>query len=440
VSKGYHLWKRPQDRLRHALFGRFGKSYGRFFWALRDVSFDVRPGEAVGIVGRNGSGKSTLLEIVAGTVAPTEGEVRLGGRVAALLELGSGFNPEFTGRENVFLTGSLLGVDRVEMVERFAEIAAFADIGEFMEQPLRTYSSGMIVRLAFAVQAMLRKDLLLIDEALVVGDEAFQQKCMALLKRFRDAGGTLLLVSHDTQAIVRHCERCLLLHGGELLADGASKPVTDAYQKLLYAAPEKVAHLAAELRRLGPEALSSAREGATPASALAPGEASPLADPADGWDPEMPATDEVRYGNGDAEICEFGLFGEDGRRVNVVVAGQRYRWTYTVRFLRDAWNVNFGMMLKTVDGVDVAGLSSDREMVGFDRIEAGATVVVEFSFRMSVVPGTYLLNSGVGGLVDGRQTYLSRRVDIAMLRVLPADQRPRYGIAELEHRFAWRRT
>src|SRR5574341_116121 len=175
VSKMYRLYDRPEDRLKQSLFWRFGRSYGREFWALRDVSFEVQQGEAVGIIGRNGSGKSTLLQIIAGTLQPTTGEVQIKGRVAALLELGSGFNSEYTGRENVFMNGAILGLGREEMEQRFDDIAAFADIGEFIDQPIKLYSSGMVMRLAFAVQAMVPKEVLIVDEALAVGDEAFQR-------------------------------------------------------------------------------------------------------------------------------------------------------------------------------------------------------------------------------------------------------------------------
>src|SRR6266542_6439942 len=199
VGKMYRIYDRPQDRLKQMLW-RGRRTYGREFWALRDASFEVRKGETLGIIGRNGSGKSTLLQIIAGTLAPSEGEVTVNGRVAALLELGSGFNPEFTGRDNVFLNGSILGFSREEMAARFDEIAAFADIGEFIEQPIKTYSSGMVVRLAFAVIAHVDADILVIDEALAVGDACFTQKCMRFLRRFMEKG-TVLFVSHDISSV-----------------------------------------------------------------------------------------------------------------------------------------------------------------------------------------------------------------------------------------------
>ncbi|MGH9320351.1 MAG: ABC transporter ATP-binding protein [Vicinamibacteria bacterium] len=440
VSKSYFLWNRPQDRLKHALFGRFGRNYGREFWALRDVSFQIRAGEAVGVVGRNGSGKSTLLQIITGTVAPSHGRLDVSGRIASLLELGSGFNPEFTGKENVFLNGSILGISEDEMRGRFEEIAAFADIGDFMDQPLRVYSSGMIMRLAFAVQVVVRKDILIVDEALAVGDEAFQRKCMAVMEEFQRDGGTILLVSHALQTIVRQCERAMLLHGGELLADDDSKIVTDVYQKLMYSPPDKAREMVSSLRRDGARAVLSegTRTSVSVMRSDRGGADESGEETAKDWlDPDMPSRNEVRYGSDDADIEVHGLFAEDGRRVNVVVGGRRYEWKYGVEFRRDATHVNFGMMLKTVDGIDVAGLSSDRELLEFDHIRSGARIKVTFSFRMNVVPSVYFLNAGVGGLVDGEFVYLARRVDVEMIRVVPADRRARYGITELEHGFSW---
>lgn len=233
IGKMYRIYSQPQDRLKQMLW-RGHRNYGREFWALRDVSFDVRRGETLGIIGRNGSGKSTLLQIIAGTLAPTEGEVSISGRVAALLELGSGFNPDFTGRENVFLNGSILGLSRTEMEMRFDDIAAFADIGDFIEQPVKLYSSGMLVRLAFAVQAQVQPDILIVDEALAVGDFAFQHKCMSKISSLQDDGVSILLVSHDTAAIKAHCSNAVMLEQGRIFSVGHPDKVTvDYYRRVI---------------------------------------------------------------------------------------------------------------------------------------------------------------------------------------------------------------
>lgn len=237
LSKCFHIYDRPQDRLKQSLLprlqrfvGRQPSSYCRDFWALRDVSFELRKGETIGIIGRNGSGKSTLLQILCGTLSPTAGNVQINGRVAALLELGAGFNPEFTGRENVFLNASFYGLSREQIEQRFDSIADFADIGDFIEQPVKTYSSGMYVRLAFAVIAHVDADILVIDEALSVGDAVFTQKCMRFIRRFQQHG-TLLFVSHDMSSVLNLCEHGLWLAQGKISDFGPAKEVAQKYLK-----------------------------------------------------------------------------------------------------------------------------------------------------------------------------------------------------------------
>ena len=232
VSKCFHIYDRPRDRLLQ-LFARGRKHYYREFWALKDVSFEIKKGETVGIIGRNGSGKSTLLQIICGTLSPTSGMVEFQGRVAALLELGSGFNPEFTGRENVYMNAAVLGLSKAEVDGRLQDIVAFADIGDFIEQPVKIYSSGMMVRLAFAVIAHVDADILVIDEALSVGDAFFTQKCMRFLRKFMERG-TVLFVSHDTGAVINFCERVVWLNKGVMRAQGEPKSVTQLYLAELY--------------------------------------------------------------------------------------------------------------------------------------------------------------------------------------------------------------
>ncbi len=233
LGKNYRIYNRPADRLKQMLFSHFGAEYGKEFWALRDVDFQVRKGETVGIIGRNGSGKSTLLQLICGTLSPSAGSLSTQGRVAALLELGSGFNPEFTGRENVYLNAGVLGLSAKDVAERFDDIAAFADIGEFIEQPTKTYSSGMMVRLAFAVVAHVDADILVIDEALAVGDAFFTQKCMRFLRGFMKSG-TILFVSHDTAAVKNLCTRAIWIEKGRKHLEGTPKEVCESYLQAFY--------------------------------------------------------------------------------------------------------------------------------------------------------------------------------------------------------------
>jgi lipopolysaccharide transport system ATP-binding protein len=228
LSKCYYIYARPEDRLKQSLW-RGKKQFYREFWALRNVSFEVQKGEAVGIIGRNGSGKSTLLQLIAGTLNPTAGDVEVNGRAAALLELGSGFNPDFTGRENVYLNGAILGLSNDEVDRRYSDIVAFADIGDFIDQPVKTYSSGMIVRLAFAVSVCVEPDILIVDEALAVGDMAFQLKCMERLDQLTRSGTTLLFVSHDIATVKTFCQRAVYLVSGQVKAIGSASDMVELY-------------------------------------------------------------------------------------------------------------------------------------------------------------------------------------------------------------------
>jgi lipopolysaccharide transport system ATP-binding protein len=244
LSKCYQIYDHPQDRLKQFVIPRLQRSVGvapkqffREFWALKDVSFEMKRGETIGIVGRNGSGKSTLLQMICGTLHPSSGNVQISGRVAALLELGSGFNPEFSGRENVYMNGAVLGLSNDEITRRFDAIVNFADIGDFIEQPVKTYSSGMMVRLAFAVIAHVDADILVIDEALAVGDAFFTQKCMRFLRDFMKSG-TVLFVSHDTSAVRSFCNRAIWLEKGRVLKQGEPKEVCDAYLEAFYEAQQ----------------------------------------------------------------------------------------------------------------------------------------------------------------------------------------------------------
>lgn len=241
VSKCFYTYDKPRDRLKQAIVPRFQRwagdqvtTYGKEFWALRDISFEVKKGETVGVVGRNGSGKSTLLQIICGTLTPTMGEIETRGRIAALLELGSGFNPEFTGRENVYLNAAVLGLTRNEVNDRFDAIASFADIGEFLDQPVKAYSSGMAVRLAFAVQAQVDPEILVVDEALSVGDARFQAKCFERLRQLKENGTSILLVTHSSEQVVTHCSRAILLEQSRVEMIGESRPVINRYTDILF--------------------------------------------------------------------------------------------------------------------------------------------------------------------------------------------------------------
>lgn len=317
VSKRYEMYATPRDRLKQFFLPRLRRGLGLpqhnyfdEFWALRDISFDVGRGESIGILGRNGSGKSTLLQIITGTLAPTSGSVVTRGRIAALLELGSGFNPDFSGRENVYLNGALLGLSREEIDERFDAIAAFADIGEHLDQPVKTYSSGMLVRLAFAVQVQVSPDILIIDEALAVGDALFQKRCFQRIEKLVSDGTSLLFVSHDQESIRTLTNRCLLLNHGYGVAWGNSSSVVLEYRRLLHA--DEAAYFTAVTQ-------AAQARAAMPADAVEPNVAAAAPTPSD----ESPRSERLSFGDGGVHVVVVTTHDGEGNPCSVFYPGQR---------------------------------------------------------------------------------------------------------------------
>ena len=436
VAKAYTIWSSPAARLHGPLLGRVGQmpflpsstrklcnrlSHESFrsFHALRNVSFTVRQGESVGIIGRNGSGKSTLLQVLAGTLEPSEGMVSVKGKVAALLELGSGFNMEFTGRENVEMYSTVLGLSREEIRDKFAEIEAFAEIGEFIDEPIKTYSSGMVLRLAFAVQAVINPDILIVDEAFSVGDEAFQRKCYARIHALQERGGTFLFVSHSVGAVIELCQRAILLEGGELLIDGPPKLVVARYHKLLFAPAESRAAICQEIRELHQQGASHMQE----LLSVAPAAATPSKPRAaeDFHDPGLVPKSTVVYPSRGAIIENPQIRRPDGRIVNVLNRGEEYVYTYFVKFTEARRDVRFGMLIKTVSGYELGGATSHTRDSSLESVTPGSVVKVEFPFHCSLAPGVYFLNAGVLGSIESEEVFLHRLIDVAMFRVQPED-------------------
>jgi lipopolysaccharide transport system ATP-binding protein len=429
LSKCYLTYANPGDRLKQFFIPKFrslarvsGKGYYREFWALRDISFDIYRGETVGIIGRNGSGKSTLLQLICGTIQQTQGEVAANGRIAALLELGSGFNPEFSGRENVFLNAAVLGMTPAETAARFSAIEAFAEIGDFINEPVKSYSSGMVVRLAFSVAIHVEPQILIIDEALSVGDERFQRKCFGRLEAIRQSGATILFVSHSASTIVELCDRTILLDNGELLMDGAPKEVVARYQKLLYAPEAEREAIRTAIRS---EAVSSDKDANDHSNDLA-SISSQLQEGAEGsdcretFDPHLIPASTLEYESRGARIEDPAIYTLRGDRVNGLVRGRRYEYRYRVRFEKVATLVRFGMLMRTVTGLELGGAATTPlGEATFEVVSAGSVVEVCFAFDCRLAPGTYFLNAGVVGDTEDGESYLYRIIDAVMFRVLP---------------------
>lgn len=413
ISKCFKQYSHPTDRLKEVL--QPGKLRGNEFWALRDVSLAVTRGQTLGIVGRNGSGKSTMLQIIVGTLTPTTGSVQVNGRISALLELGSGFNPEFTGRQNVFFNGQLLGLNPREIEERFDAIEAFADIGEFIDRPVKTYSSGMFVRLAFSVATSVDPQVLVVDEALSVGDEAFQRKCFARIESIKSRGGTILFVSHSATAIVELCDRAVLLDRGELLLAGKPKMVVDRYHKLIYAPSDRYEAIREELRSNPKEETQQNGKGKSAKEI----ELSPPAMLGEFYDPGLVPQNTLSYISRGAKIFDPKIITSEKVQVNHLIGRNFYTYTYSVTFFKAVHKVRFGMLIKTVSGLELGGISCPGESQDLEYVEPGNTVTVRFKFHCCLNPGVYFLNAGVSGIVDGTFTYLARYIDIAMFRVQP---------------------
>ncbi len=433
VSKSFPVYAKPHHRLMQMLLPSSERRWYREFHALSGIDFRVPRGQTVGIVGRNGSGKSTLLQIICGTLSPSTGDVRVQGRVAALLELGAGFAPDFTGRENVYLNATVLGLTRAEVDACFDDIAAFADIGEFIEQPVKTYSSGMYVRLAFAVAIHVKPDVLVIDEALAVGDEAFQRKCFARIEAIRAAGATVLFVSHSAGTVIDLCDRAILIDGGELIADGPPKHVVGLYQKLLYTPADRAREVREQIRgSLGTPLAGEGRPKAAvdASSPAAPAPGSPGPEPY--LDESMRPSSTLAYERRGARIEHAQLCTLAGQPVNVLVAGREYVYGYSVAFEGAAAGVRMGMMMRTLTGVEVCGAATSTPENALVAVAAGERIDVEFRFRCMLAPGTYFLNAGVLGRLAEGETYLDRRIDVAMFRVMPDAQRLGTGLVDMD--------
>ena len=402
-------------RIQRALFMQPSR-YFKEFSAVKNISLTIGRGETIGIIGRNGSGKSTLLQMIVGTLTPTSGTVEVDGRIAALLELGAGFNPEFTGRENVYVNGAILGFSREEMDARFEAIAAFAAIGDFIERPVKTYSSGMFIRLAFAVATAVEPDILVVDEALAVGDEAFQRKCFARIEAIKERGGTILFVSHGAQTIVQLCDRAVLLDGGEKILEGEPKLVVGQYQRLVNASDEA----AADIR----SGIVNATSGqAKPGSATVENHDethSVIEEQTDSFDSNLVSLSEVEYASQSAFIGRPQLLDSQNNPVNCITNGRRYKYTYDVIFTEDSSQVGFGMLIKTSSGLELGGAASAFEKsLLVDTAQKGQRIQVEFEFECVFQPGLYFVNAGVVSMTGGHMNYLHRRLDALLFRVQP---------------------
>ena len=399
VSKMYRLYDRPRDRIKEA-FSLTRRTYYKEHYALQDVSFDVHRGETVGIIGTNGAGKSTILKIITGVLSPTGGDVTVNGRISALLELGAGFNAEYSGLENVYLNGTMIGFSREEIDQKLDDILSFADIGDFIHQPVKTYSSGMFVRLAFAVAINIDPEILIVDEALSVGDAFFQVKCYHKFEEFKRQGRTILFVSHDLGSINKYCDRVILLNKGEKLAEGKPKEMVDLYKKVMAGQTE-------------PQP-DSVADGGTDS------QAKPMAAP-DGslWCSKMEQNPNCSsYGNGAATILDYCVMDETGRITNVLSEGEDYTVRMKVQFHQSASEPVLAVTIRDKQGTDICGTNTMYEGFNTGEVKPGDVRVISFTQPMTLKGNEYLVCLGCTGFKDGDFEVYHRLYDVCLIRVV----------------------
>ena len=436
LNKVYRLYDHNRDRLIDSL-GLARKKRYREHFALNNVDLDVYQGECVGIIGTNGSGKSTILKIITGVLNPTSGTVQVNGRISALLELGAGFNYEYNGIENVYLNGTMIGFSEKEIDEKLQDILDFADIGDYVYQPVKTYSSGMFVRLAFAVAINIDPEILIVDEALSVGDVFFQAKCYHKFEEFKKQGKTILFVSHDLSAISKYCDRAVLLNQGVKLGEGSPRDMIDIYKQVLvgqYELPsgDKKANLAADedIRKLaakkadgGAPRTSSPDEEAAQGQPAQTGQAEEknAGQPAEeGEGRPVPGLNiqALEYGTKEAEIVEYYMTDGAGLRTSAILKGEPFTLHMKVKIHKDIAAPIFALSIKNIKGVEITGTNTMVERSFLESVKAGEVLAITFTQKVRLQGGEYLLSLGVTGYEKDAFTVYHRLYDILNLTVI----------------------
>ncbi len=405
VTKIYKLYDKPIDRLKEAL-NPFHKEYHKKFYALNNLSFEVKKGETVGIIGTNGSGKSTILKIITGVLTPTTGEVEVNGVISALLELGAGFNMDYTGIENIYMNGTMMGFSKKEMDAKLQEILDFADIGDFVYQPVKTYSSGMFVRLAFALAINVEPEILIVDEALSVGDVFFQSKCYRRMEEIRQKGTTILMVTHDMGSIIKYCDKVVLLNKGNFVAEGAPGHMVDLYKKILAGQMEAEAKdVDSDFSGENAEKEQKEKTYQLPHGKLMK-------------DSLTINSNRTEYGDGRAEIYDLGLFDQRGNLTNLLLKGEEFTIKEKIRFAAPIQSPIFTYTIKDKKGTDLTGTNTMFEGTDIKPVKAGDEYEVSFTQKMTLQGGEYLLSMSCTGFEQGEHTVYHRLYDVANITVI----------------------
>jgi len=406
VTKIYKMYDKPMDRLKEALHPGH-KEYHKKFYALHDLSFQVKKGETVGIIGTNGSGKSTILKIITGVLSPTTGNVEVEGNISALLELGAGFNSEYTGIENIYMNGTMMGFSRKEMDGKLQDILEFADIGDFVYQPVKTYSSGMFVRLAFALAINVEPEILIVDEALSVGDVFFQSKCYRRMEEIRQKGTTILMVTHDMGSIIKYCDKVVLLNKGNFVAEGTPGHMVDLYKKILANQMDALKEELGEMNDFSGEGARGNRGRAKKGKA-------------EGLMKEKLTINSNRteYGDGRAEIYDLGLLDGRGNVTNLLLKGEKFTIKEKIRFHASIQAPIFTYTIKDKKGTELSGTNTMFEGTDIRPVKDGDEYEVSFTQKMTLQGGEYLLSMSCTGFELGEHVVYHRLYDVANITVI----------------------
>lgn len=422
LTKTYKLYDKPIDRLKESLHP-LKKKYHKEFYALNNVSFEIKKGETVGIIGKNGSGKSTLLKIITGVLTPTAGRVAIHGKISAILELGAGFNPEMTGLENIYLNTSINGMNKAQTDKKIDEIVAFAELGEFIHQPIKTYSSGMKARLAFAVSINVEPDILIVDEALSVGDAAFSRKCFAKMEEIRAKGATILFVSHSEGSVVALCSRAIWISNGNQIIDGTPKLVTGLYMKHINENKIDKSKIAKEYEALVNSKDETEKEKISKednSTLNIKNSTSKNSSIEEFFDPALKPTSTIYYEEKGAKISDVKITTLDGKEVNVLTQGKEYIYSYIVVPNKKLDNVQFGFLIKRSDGTPLGGMAYPSKNKFLPNLSNAHKV--DIKFRCDLNNGQYFLNCGVLADIDSKNDYVHRILDAYMIKVINANE------------------
>ena len=409
VTKIYRLYDKPIDRLKESI-SLTHKKYHKEFFALDKISFSVEKGSTVGIIGTNGSGKSTILKIITGVLNPTTGSVEVDGNISALLELGAGFNMDYTGIENIYMNGTMMGFSREQMEAKLPEILEFADIGDFVYQPVKTYSSGMFVRLAFALAINVEPEILIVDEALSVGDVFFQAKCYRRMEEIRKTGTTILMVTHDMGSVIKYCDKVILLNKGEFLAEGPAGEMVDLYKKILAG---RMDDLEVDLAKRLDSNFSDMMELNNDINKTHAKEYHGLMKDKISINPNK-----TEYGDGRAEIYDLGLLDSKGELTNLLLKGEEFTIREKIRFNANIESPIFTFTIKDKKGTELSGTNTMFEGVEVKPVKPGDEAVVEFKQKMTLQGGEYLLSMSCTGFENGTHVVYHRLYDVTFITVI----------------------